>query len=220
MKILLVGATGTLGRAIAQTLSHHEILAAGRSSAQYPVDITDDVSVEALLRKTGKLDAIVSAAGALHFGPLTQMKPAEFAIGLNDKLLGQVRLALLGQHYLNDAGGQGDRAAIVEIVLAQQYLNDGGSITLTTGIVSAEPIRGGANASAVNRALEGFVAGAACELPRGLRINAVSPNVLSESMDAYGAFFPGFEPVPAARAALAYQRSVEGVQSGRTFNVW
>lgn len=198
MKILLVGATGTLGRAIAQTLSHHEILAAGRSSAQYPVDITDDASVEALLRKTGKLDAIVSAAGALHFGPLTQMKPAEFAIGLNDKLLGQVRLALLGQH----------------------SLNDGGSITLTTGIVSAEPIRAGANASAVNRALEGFVAGAACELPRGLRINAVSPNVLSESMDAYGAFFPGFEPVPAARAALAYQRSVEGVQSGRTFNVW
>lgn len=198
MKILLVGATGTLGRAIAQTLSHHEILAAGRSSAQYPVDITDDASVEALLRKTGKLDAIVSAAGALHFGPLTQMKPAEFAIGLNDKLLGQVRLALLGQH----------------------SLNDGGSITLTTGIVSAEPIRGGANASAVNRALEGFVAGAACELPRGLRINAVSPNVLSESMDAYGAFFPGFEPVPAARAALAYQRSVEGVQSGRTIEVW
>lgn len=198
MKILLVGATGTLGRAIAQTLSHHEILAAGRSSAQYPVDITDDASVEALLRKTGKLDAIVSAAGALHFGPLTQMTPAEFAIGLNDKLLGQVRLALLGQH----------------------SLNDGGSITLTTGIVSAEPIRGGANASAVNRALEGFVAGAACELPRGLRINAVSPNVLSESMDAYGAFFPGFEPVPAARAALAYQRSVEGVQSGRTIEVW
>ncbi|MBN7137137.1 short chain dehydrogenase [Lysobacter enzymogenes] len=198
MKILLVGATGTLGRAIAQTLSHHEVLAAGRSSAQYPVDITDDASVEALLRKTGKLDAIVSAAGALHFGPLGEMKPAEFALGLNDKLLGQVRLALLGQH----------------------HLNDGGSITLTTGIVSAEPIRGGANASAVNRALEGFVAGAACELPRGLRINAVSPNVLSESMDAYGAFFPGFEPVPAARAALAYQRSVEGVQSGRTFNVW
>lgn len=198
MKILLVGASGTLGRAIAATLSHHEILAAGRSSAQYPVDITDDASVEALLRKTGKLDAIVSAAGALHFGPLAEMRPADFAIGLNDKLLGQVRLALLGQH----------------------HLNDGGSITLTTGIVSAEPIRAGANASAVNRALEGFVAGAACELPRGLRINAVSPSVLSESMDAYGAFFPGFEPVPAARAALAYRRSVEGVQSGRTFEVW
>lgn len=198
MKILLVGATGTLGRAIAQTLSQHELLLASRSSAQYPVDITDDASVEALFRKTGKLDAIVSAAGVLHFGPLSEMTAAEFSIGLNDKLLGQVRLALLGQH----------------------HLNDGGSITLTTGIVSAEPIRGGANASAVNRALEGFVAGAACELPRGLRINAVSPNVLTESMQAYGAFFPGFEPVPSARAALAYQRSVEGVQSGRTFTVW
>lgn len=198
MKILLVGASGTLGRAIAQALSHHEILEAGRRSAQYPVDITDDASVEALLRKTGTLDAIVCAAGALHFGPLAEMTPADFAIGLNDKLLGQVRLALLGQH----------------------HLLDGGSITLTTGIVSAEPIRAGANASAVNRALEGFVAGAACELPRGLRINAVSPSVLAESMDAYGAFFPGFEPVTAARAALAYRRSVEGVQSGRTFEVW
>lgn len=198
MKILLVGASGTLGRAIASTLSHHELLAAGRRSADYPVDLTDEASVQALFGRTGRVDAIVSAAGALHFGPLATMTPEQFAIGLNDKLLGQVRLALLGQH----------------------HLNDGGSITLTTGIVSEQPIRAGANASAVNRALEGFVQGAACELPRGLRINAVSPSVLSESMQEYGPFFPGFEPVPAARAALAYQRSVEGVQSGQTFKVW
>ncbi len=198
MKILLVGASGTLGRAIASTLSHHELLAAGRRSADYPVDLTDETSVQALFGRTGRVDAIVSAAGALHFGPLATMTPEQFAIGLNDKLLGQVRLALLGQH----------------------HLNDGGSITLTSGIVSEQPIRAGANASAVNRALEGFVQGAACELPRGLRINAVSPSVLSESMQEYGPFFPGFEPVPAARAALAYQRSVEGVQSGQTFKVW
>lgn len=198
MKILLVGASGTLGRAIADTLKHHEILAASRSSADYPVDITDDASVEALFARTGKLDAIVSAAGALHFGPLASMKPADFAIGLNDKLLGQVRLALLGQH----------------------HLNDGGSITLTTGIVAEEPIRDGANASAVNAAVEGFVRAAAFELTRGLRINAVSPNVLAESWADYGPFFPGFEPVSAARAALAYQRSVEGIQSGRVFKVW
>lgn len=198
MKILLVGANGTLGRAIADTLQHHEILAAGRRSADYPVDITDDASVEALFARTGPLDAIVSAAGALHFGPLQSMKPSDFAIGLNDKLLGQVRLALLGQH----------------------HLNDGGSITLTTGIVAEEPIRAGANASAVNAAVEGFVRGAAFELARGLRINAVSPNVLTESWPDYGPFFPGFEPVSAARAALGYQRSVEGIQSGRVFKVW
>ncbi|MGO4781730.1 short chain dehydrogenase, partial [Lysobacter sp. 2RAB21] len=82
-------------------------------------------------------------------------------------------------------------------LLGQHHLNDGGSITLTTGIVAEEPIRAGANASAVNRALEGFVQGAALELKRDLRINAVSPNVLSESWEAYGAFFPGFEPVTA-----------------------
>lgn len=198
MKILLVGASGTLGRAIAQALSHHDVLAASRNSADYPVDITDDASVAVLLRKTGKVDAIVSAAGVLHFGPLPEMTPAQFTVGLNDKLLGQVRLALLGQH----------------------ALNDGGSITLTTGIVADEPIRSGANASAVNRALEGFVQGAAFELQRGVRINAVSPSVLTESWGDYGAFFPGFEPVTAARAALAYQRSVEGVQSGRVYRVW
>lgn len=199
MKILLVGASGTLGRAIAQRLApRHQILAAGRSSADYPVDITDDASVEALFARTGKLDAIVSAAGALHFGPLQEMRPEQFAVGLNDKLLGQVRLALLGQH----------------------HLNDGGSITLTSGIVSEEPIRAGANAGAVNRALEGFAQGAACELPRGLRINVVSPTLLTESLEAYGDFFPGFGTVTAAQAALAYQRSVEGVQSGRVYKVW
>ena len=153
MKILLVGASGTLGRAIAETLKHHDILAAGRSSADYPVDITDDASVEALFAKTGKLDAIVSAAGVLHFGPLESMRPADFSVGLNDKLLGQVRLALLGQH----------------------HLNDGGSITLTTGIVSEEPIRAGANASAVNRAIEGFVQGAALAAVTGTKPGKNAP---------------------------------------------
>ena len=61
---------------------------------------------------------------------------------------------------------------------------------------------------------------AALELPRGLRINAVSPSVLSEALDAYGDFFPGFEPVTAARAALAYQRSIDGIANGQVFKVW
>ena len=98
-------------------------------------------------------------------------------------------------------------------------LRDGGSITLISGILSAEPIRNGANATEVNAAIEGFVADAAIELPRGLRINAVSPTVLTESLEGYGPFFPGFESVPAARVALAYQRSVEGAQTGRVYRV-
>jgi NAD(P)-dependent dehydrogenase (short-subunit alcohol dehydrogenase family) len=199
MKILVVGASGTLGRAVAQHLGErHQVITAGRNSGEHRVDLRDDASVGALFAATGRLDAIVSAAGSVHFGPLDRMTAAQFDTGLQDKLLGQVRLALIGQH----------------------HLHDGGSITLTTGILAEQPTRQGANATAVNAAVEGFVRAAACELPRGLRINAVSPTVLSETWDAYADFFPGFEPVSAARAALAFQRSIEGVQTGQVYKVW
>ncbi len=200
MKILLVGASGTLGQAVAATLgAHHQIVRAGRHGGDVQVDLTDDASVHALFEQVGTVDAVVATTGRLHFGPLADMQPAQFNLGLQDKLLGQVRLALAAQHHLSVRG----------------------SITLTRGIVSAQPIRDGANATAVNAALEGFVRAAACDLlPRGLRINVVSPNVLVESMDDYGAYFPGFEPVTAHRASLAYQRSVEGVQSGQVIAVW
>ncbi|CAM4272408.1 short chain dehydrogenase [Stenotrophomonas maltophilia] len=200
MKILLVGASGTLGQAVARQLGQqHQILAAGRHSGELRVDLTDDASVAELFARTGAVDAVISTAGTLHFGPLQEMTPAQFNVGLQDKLLGQVRLALAAQH----------------------HLNAGGSITLTSGIVSAQPIRDGVNATSVNAALEGFVRAAALELlPRGLRINVVSPNVLIESMAAYGPYFPGFEAVSAQRAALAFQRAVEGIQSGETLTVW
>ena len=199
MRILVVGASGAIGSAVAAALApRHEVLSAGRTHGMHRVDITSDASVEALFEAVGPLDAIVSAAGNVFFGPLSVMRPADFDIGLQDKLLGQVRLALLGQH----------------------VLRDGGSITLTTGIVAEEPIREGANATAVNAAIEGFVRAAAMELPRGLRINAVSPTLLTESLPTYGPYFPGFESVPAARAAQAYVRSVEGPQTGRTYRVW
>jgi len=200
MKILLVGATGTLGQAVARQLGQqHQILDAGRSSGTLRVDLTDDASVSELFARTGAVDAVISTAGKLHFGPLRDMTPERFNVGLQDKLLGQVRLALAAQH----------------------PLTAGGSITLTSGIVSAQPIRDGVNATSVNAALEGFVRAAALELlPRGLRINVVSPNVLVESMDAYAPYFPGFEAVTAQRAALAYQRAVEGILSGETITVW
>jgi NAD(P)-dependent dehydrogenase (short-subunit alcohol dehydrogenase family) len=200
MKVLVVGATGAVGSAVAQALAErgHEVVRVGRTRGDRQVDITSDASVEALYAAVGRVDAIVSAAGGLFFGPLAEMRPADFNIGLQDKLLGQVRLALLGQH----------------------LLADGGSITLTTGVAADDPVRGGANAAAVNAAVEGFVKGAAIELTRGLRINAVSPTLLTESLAAYGALFPGVETVPAARVALAYVRSVEGPLTGRVFRVW
>lgn len=198
MKILLVGATGFLGRAIVQELEKdHELISASRSDAAHPVDIRDDGSVRALFEKVGQVDAIASATGHVHFGPLSKMTPEQFDVGLQDKLLGQVRLALIGQH----------------------YLRPGGSITLTTGILTDAVIRDGVNATAVNAGIEGFVRAAAFEL-RDARINAVSPNLLTEAKEAYGGSFPGFEPVPAARAALAFRRSIEGIETGQVYRVW
>ncbi len=197
-KILLIGASGTIGQAVLANLgARHDVITVGRSSGMHRADFSQPGSVARLFEAVGKVDAIVSTAGNLHFGPLTEMTAEQFNLGLQDKLLGQVQLALVGQ----------------------KYLTDGGSITLTSGIVSIEPIRNGANATAVNAAIEGFVAAAAIELPRGLRINAISPTVLTESMGSYGPFFPGFEPVPAERVALAYQRGVEGAQTGKVYRV-
>ncbi len=199
MKVLVIGASGTVGKAVVIELAkRHEIIAASRSSATHPVDVMQPASIEALFQNIGKVDAIVAATGDLHFGPLTEMTGEQFRIGLNSKLMGQVELTLIGQ----------------------KYLHDGGSITLTSGIVGEQPIRLGANATAVNKAVEGFALGAAIELPRGIRINVVNASVLQESMPAYGPYFVGFEPVPAARVALAYARSVDGAQTGQVYRVW
>jgi NAD(P)-dependent dehydrogenase (short-subunit alcohol dehydrogenase family) len=197
-KILLVGAAGTIGRAVAANLgARHQVLRAGRSSDDHRVDLTSDRSVAALLDSVGPVDAIVSTTGGLHLGPLAEMSAGQFNAGLQAKLLGQVRLALLGQ----------------------RFLNDGGSITLTASVDSIEPIRHGVNAATVGAALEAFALAAAIELPRGLRINVVSPTLLTESVSSFGALFPGAETVRAERVARAYQRSVEGAQTGKTYRV-
>jgi hypothetical protein len=38
-------------------------------------------------------------------------------------------------------------------------------------------------------------------------------------MQTYGEYFHGFEPVATARVALAYSKSVEGLQTGQIYTV-
>jgi NAD(P)-dependent dehydrogenase (short-subunit alcohol dehydrogenase family) len=201
MKILHIGGAGTIGKAVAAELGkRHDLITAGVNSGQHQVDIADIAQVRALFDTVGKVDAVVVTAGKIHLGPLAEITPEKFAIGLNSKLMGQVNVAQV----------------------AQQFLNDGGSITLTSGIVG-EPehqIRHGAAASMVNSAVEGYARGAAIELARGIRINVVSPTLLEESVAAIGAYFYGIEPAPASRVALGYSRSVEGAQTGQVYRVW
>ena len=199
MKVLIVGASGTIGKLVVKELApRHEIIEAGKTSGQYQVDIINPESVRALFDKVGKVDAIVAVAGNVHWGPLNDMTTEQFQLGLNEKLMGQVNLTLIGQH----------------------YLTEGGSITLTSGSLSHDPHAGGASFTTVNSSVDGFVRGAAVELPPGRRINSVSPNVLKESWEVYGAGVPGTEPVPGEKVALAYRKSVEGQQTGQSYRVW
>ncbi|QDY44333.1 short chain dehydrogenase [Candidatus Pantoea soli] len=198
MKVMVVGASGTIGRAVVENLSRdHDILRVGKTQGDLQVDLTNEASVTRLFAQSGKVDAIIATTGSVHFGPLAEMSSAQFDKGLQDKLMGQVRLVLIGQH----------------------YLKPGGSFTLTTGILTQHPIRTGVNATAVNAALEGFVLAAANEL-QGQRINAVSPTVVTEALDKYGSFFSGFESAAADRVALAYRRSLEGIDNGKVYRVW
>lgn len=198
MRVIVIGGTGTIGKAVVKELApRHEVVVAGQKSGDLQVNMNDPKSIEKMYQAAGKFDAVIVTAGKVHFGALSEMTAEHYGIGLQAKLMGQVNIVLLGL----------------------PYINDGGSFTLTSGILNHDPIRLGSSASMVNGALEGFITGAAIEMPRGLRINVVSPTVITEAMDAYAEYFRGFPPVSAVEAALAYSKSVEGAQTGRVYRV-
>ncbi|MBA3925947.1 short chain dehydrogenase [Listeria rustica] len=199
MKIVVVGATGTIGKAIVAKLEQeHTVITASRKGADIAVDMTSIASIQAMYEQVGKIDALVIAAGAAYFGPLTGMTPEDNEQSIDGKLKGQMNLVLLGM----------------------EHVNDGGSFTLVTGIMMDDPIRQGASAAMVNGGIRAFVKSAAIELPRAIRINSVSPNVLQESWDKYADFFVGFNPVPVERVAQAFVKSVLGGQTGQNYEVY
>lgn len=198
MKILVVGGSGTIGQAVVRQLrDKHDVLVGtytlGRGDVQ--VDISDSKSIAKMYKKVGKLDAVIAATGKVHFETFNHMNEQKYQIGLNHKLMGQVNLVLLGLEYMNNEG----------------------SFTLTSGILSEDPIVQGSSAAMVNGAIDAFVKAVSIELERGLRINSVSPTVIAEAMKSYAPFFPGYKPVTADEAALAYVKSVCGKQTGQVY---
>jgi NAD(P)-dependent dehydrogenase (short-subunit alcohol dehydrogenase family) len=195
VKIILVGATGTIGRKVAAALENdHEIVKVGSKSGDIQADITSSESIEAMYKQVGAFDALISASGGAHFGPLPSMTAADFQKGLNNKLLGQINLVLIGQHYIKPKG----------------------SFTLTSGILSEDPIRNGANITTVNAAVNAFALAAAIELENGVRINAVSPGVVEDSA-AMLPSFPGHSLAKMETVVNAYLKSVLGAQTGQVY---
>jgi NAD(P)-dependent dehydrogenase (short-subunit alcohol dehydrogenase family) len=190
MRVLVVGATGTLGRPIVQALSLvDDVIGASRNGTRR-VDIDDPQSIKAMYGELGEVDAVICAAGGGAWGPLAELTDDDFERSLHGKLMGQVDLVRYGFDNVRDQG----------------------SFTLTSGILARFPAPGSAAFSLVNSALEGFVRAAALEAPRGIRINVVSPPWATETLEAQGKDpSPG---LPAADIAALYVQSVTGTLTG------
>ena len=216
MRIVIVGGAGTIGSAVANALAaRHDVISVGRTRGDLHVDIEDRGSIEALYARLGTIDAVVCAAGAADSRPIPMLEDGHLTRGIDSKLMGQVNLVRIGL----------------------SHITDGGSFTLTSGITGRFPQPGTVGLATINGALESFVRAAALDMPRGIRINVVSPGWVTETADAYrrhlersdhewaAARLAALErwwkespSVPAAIVAKAFVESIEGCRSGETLD--
>ncbi|MBS1665494.1 MAG: short chain dehydrogenase [Bacteroidetes bacterium] len=197
MKIIIVGASGTMGKYLTGAFEkEHQIIKVSKTGGDIQADITSAASIENMFRQVGSFDALICTAGPTYVGPWGKVTPAEFSKGLEGKLMGQVNLVLIGQH----------------------YINPGGVFTLITGALTHEPQRNFANASAANGAVESFVRAAAIELKNGVRINAISPTVIEDSPH-YFPYFPGEMPTTMKALEFGFRKSLFGAGTGQVIKL-
>mgnify|MGYP001451354668 CR=1 FL=1 len=195
MRVIVIGGTGTIGSAVVAALSaRYEVVTVGRTRGTFQVDLASAESIRAMFQSVGKFDAVISAAGQAKFGGLDELTDADYLFSFSNKLMGQANLVRIGR----------------------QLIADGGSFTLTSGVLSQEPIKGCASISMVNAGLEGFVRAAALELSREVRVNVVSPPWVTETLVARK--MDSTHGMPAAVVAKAYLSSVEGTMTGQTLD--
>jgi NAD(P)-dependent dehydrogenase (short-subunit alcohol dehydrogenase family) len=193
MRIVVVG-TGVIGSAVSKLLKEHghDVISLARKSGDFQADISNIESLRKFFANIGQFHAVANAAGEVSFGPFEQITDQQWAESIAGKGMGQINL----------------------VHAALPHIADKGSFTLISGVLTDEYIQGGTIGTAINHMVEGFVKAAAVELPRGVRINCVSPTVLTESI-AYHPYFTGFTTVPAAEVALAYLRAISHPITGR-----
>ncbi len=193
MKIIIIGGNGTIGSIVSNHFgTTHEVIVAGRTGGDVSVDISNSNSIKQLFEEVGKVDAIICIAGEAKWANFNELSEQDYAIGLKSKLMGQVNLVRIGQHYLNSMG----------------------SITLSTGILADDPVIKTASAAMVNGGIHSFVQAAALEMKPGIRLNVVSLGVVEAAYDKYKDYFPGHHPIPSSKVINAYVRSVLGKSNG------
>jgi NAD(P)-dependent dehydrogenase (short-subunit alcohol dehydrogenase family) len=199
MKILIIGGKGTIGKSVTQYFSQkHEVVIAGRKSGELIVDIADSNSIKSMFETLGKVDAIICIAGEAKWAQFDSMTEEDFYIGLKSKLMGQVNLVRIGR----------------------DYLNPGGSFTLTTGILADHPVAMTTSAAMVNGGIHSFVKAACLELERGIRINVVSSGLVEDAVEKYEDYFPGHNPIPMKKVVNGYVKSVLGRSSGEIIRMY
>jgi len=198
MKVLIVGGNGTIGKKVKIRFSeNHEVIVAGRSSGDVQVDIALSNSIATMLEATGKVDAIINVAGDAKWDKFDNLSEDDFYIGIKSKMMGQVNLVRLGK----------------------EYLNPGGSITLTTGILADDPVAMTTSAAMVNGAIQSFTKAVALELENGIRVNCVSADLVEDAYEKYKDYFPGNTPVPMHKVVDAYVKCALGKINGEILRI-
>lgn len=199
MRILIIGGNGTIGKRVsAHFQQQHEVIIAGRTTGETQVNIEHSDSIRSLLDTSGKFDAIVCIAGEAKWAPFEDLSEEDFYVGLRSKLMGQVNVVRIGK----------------------DYLNSGGSITLSTGILADDPVLMTSSAAMVNGGIHSFVQAVNLEMKHGIRVNAVSLGVVEDAYEKYRDYFPGHNPISMTKAVNAYVRSVEGSGRGEIIRVY
>jgi NAD(P)-dependent dehydrogenase (short-subunit alcohol dehydrogenase family) len=199
MKILIIGGNGTIGRKVSKYFSeNHDVVTGGRQSGDVRVDIGDKASIRDMFASTAGLDAVVCAAGEAKWAAFNTLSEEDFYIGLRSKLMGQVNLVRIGR----------------------DFVNPGGSFTLTTGILADDPVMLTTSAAMVNGGIHSFVKAAALEMANGHRINVVSAGLVEDAVDKYEAYFPGHNPIPMQKVVNGYVRSVMGKGNGEIIRIY
>ena len=198
MKILVIGGEGTIGKKVVSYLSkNHSIITAGRKNGEIYLDLSKKESIKQLF-ENNKFDAVISIAGQVIWAPFSDISEDDFYIGIKNKMMGQVNLVQIGQN----------------------YINPGGSFTLTTGILADKPVKMTTAAALVNGAIHSFVKAVILEIKKNIRVNVVSPGLVEDSQEKYGHLFPGYNIIPMQKLAETYLDIVEGDENGQVIRLY